>query len=98
MLTQTAKHVLRRIDIEQMEVPVDLERLLQSSARLIRLSECLSDHPVVKEKQRIPRPVLNSFLAGFGGLFQLAVFIQSPRQRIPGVDVMADFQLLLRQI
>ena len=40
----------------------------------------------------------HGFLACFGRLRQLAIFVESPGQSIPSVDVMPDFKLFLREV
>src|ERR1700728_3429197 len=92
---QCGKSLLRLICVDQMEVGVDLKRLLQFIASLFLLSQCFSNDSGVKEKKRVMRSELHGSLACFGGLFELPVLIERPCEGIPGVYVMADFKFFL---
>src|SRR5580698_1151860 len=52
----------------------------------------------VKEKKRVPCSESHGFLTCLGRLCQPAIFIESPGQSIPGINVMPDFKLFLREV
>src|SRR5580693_1666339 len=52
----------------------------------------------MKEKNGVAGSEPHGFFACFGRLRQLAIFIESPGQSIPGINVMPDFKLFLREV
>src|ERR1035438_3181887 len=81
-----------------MEMGVDLERFLQLVPSLFPVSQTFGDHSGVKQQERIPRSEVHCLLTRLGGLFQLAVLVESPCQHIPCVNVPANFKFFLCEI
>src|SRR4051794_37912539 len=80
-----------------MKVRIDLESLVEALSRLCRTPESGLNHAGMKEQHRVFGAETERVVHGVLRILIFAVLVESPGQRIPGVDVVPYFKLLVSE-
>ena len=83
--------------VDDVKLGIDAKRLLQPGFGLGCLSQPARDHARVEEQKSIPGTGAQRIVDGIARLLVLAVLLQGPRERIPGINIVAYFELLVSQ-
>src|ERR1700736_2251665 len=94
LLRQRGEPLGCHFGIENVEMRVGCQCLAQVAFCLRRISCFFVDHSRVKQRLRVFCPLRQSVRDGIGGFLKLAALIEGPRKYVPGVNVVAHFQLL----
>jgi hypothetical protein len=83
--------------VDDVKLGIDAQRLLQPGFGLGCLSQPARDHAGVEEQKSIARTRAQRIVDRIARLLVPPVLVQCPGQCIPSVDVVAYFELLVRQ-
>ena len=88
----------RLAGVDQVELGVQGQGAFEQCLRALGSAELQLDHSGVKIQKSIFRAEGECLLYSIGGLGDAPILEKHPRQDVPRVDIMANFQLLLRQL
>jgi hypothetical protein len=80
-----------------MEPRIDAERGLQPFFGLARLPQLASNHAGMKKQKSIPCAGAECLLHGITRFLVFSVLVQSPGERVPGINVVSHFKLFVGQ-
>src|SRR5579863_9685460 len=79
---------------ESVESGVDLQSGFELTPGALPVAELFGDHSCVKMQQRVACAVAQRLVDGVVGFSGLTILEERPGEGVPGVDVVADFELL----